>query len=251
MNQFRTGVFKAIAILALGVQAGASFGSVVLPNTRVIYDGSAAERSIQFTNRDDGPSVMQVWIDSGDEQSTPKTADAPFLVSPPIFRIDAKGGQTVRVVYTGKDLPQDRETVFYLNTLQVPSVNTTYSDENQMLVMLRNRLKLFYRPAGIEDSAQSAPEKLGFSIGTHGKGERISVKNASSYYVSMVSGTVTCGSHTATFEPDMVAPHAGAAWDLKGKCPVDSAGIRLKLRYVDDYGAVREAEYPVAAQRVK
>ncbi len=228
-----------------------AFGSVVLPNTRVIYDGSAPERSLQFSNRDDGPSVMQVWVDAGDERSTPKTADAPFLVTPPIFRIDAKGGQMVRVVYTGKDLPQDRETVFYLNTLQVPSVNAAYAEENQMLVMLRNRLKLFYRPSGIADSAPSAPEKLSFSISGQGKSERIAAKNASSYYISLVSGSLACGSHTATFEPDMIAPRADATWNLKGSCPLDSSAIRVKIRYVDDYGAVRESEYPITAQGVK
>jgi fimbrial chaperone protein len=251
VNSFRAGVFKAIAVLAFSAQAGMAVGSVVLPNTRVIYDGNAPERSLQFSNPDDGPSVMQVWIDSGDEQSTPKTADAPFVVTPPIFRIEAKGGQMVRLVYTGKDLPQDRETVFYLNTLQVPSVNATYADENQMLVMLRNRIKLFYRPSGLPDSAQNAPEKLSFSVAREGKGARVSAKNASSYFVSLVDGSLVCGSHTATFEPDMVAPRGEATWNLKGNCPLDGSAVRVKVHYVDDFGAVRASEYPAAVSGAK
>ncbi|WP_239688872.1 fimbria/pilus periplasmic chaperone, partial [Aquitalea magnusonii] len=30
---------------------------------------------------------MQVWADRGNEKSLPTTADAPFLIMPPIFRV--------------------------------------------------------------------------------------------------------------------------------------------------------------------
>jgi len=101
-----------LSLLALGC-AMSSLASVVMTGTRVIYPGGAKERSIQFSNQDDAPSVVQVWIDSGNPDSTPETADAPFVVTPPVFRIEPKSGQTARLIFTGKDLPQDRESVFF------------------------------------------------------------------------------------------------------------------------------------------
>jgi fimbrial chaperone protein len=234
------------ALAATGsVLPGAASGSVTLPGTRVIYDASLSERSLQFTNGDNAPSVMQVWVDSGDERSTPQTTDAPFVVAPPIFRIEPKAGQTVRLVFTGKDLPQDRESVFYLNTLQIPSISAANADQNQMLVLLRNRLKIFYRPAGVEGRPQNAYEKLAFHLQGSGNGTRITASNGSGYYLSLVGGKLTCGARTSTFAAGMLAPRADAEWDVQGNCPANSAKIRVKVHYVDDYGAVRETEYPV------
>jgi len=232
---------------------GTAAASVTLPNTRVIYDASLRERTLQFSNPDDGPSVMQIWVDSGDEHSTPATADAPFVVTPPIFRIEPKSGQTVRLVFVGNALPQDRESVFYLNTLQIPSVNAAYADQNQMLFMLRNRLKIFYRPSGIEGRPQNAYEKLTFRLddvtGNAGGGHtRIAVDNGSGYHVTLVGGTLACGVHTATFAAGMIAPRAHAQWDVTGDCPAGANEVHAKVHYVDDYGAVRETGYPVTAR---
>ncbi|MGF6916372.1 fimbrial biogenesis chaperone [Paraburkholderia sp. 40] len=249
MGWVRENAYKVMLAATCAAQIGSACASVIMPSTRVIFDGNAREQSLQFSNQDDGPSVMQVWVDSGNAQSTPDTADAPFLVTPPIFRIEPKAGQTVRLVFTGKDLPQDRESVFYFNTLQIPSKNAAYADQNQMLVMLRNRLKLFYRPAGIEGSAQKAQQQLTFRIGKQGKSERVTANNPSSYYISLLDGSVTCGTHTATFAADMLAPHSEAGWSIKGECPLEGATPSLKIKYVDDYGAVHESEHPVVVEQ--
>ncbi|RQH05493.1 fimbrial biogenesis chaperone [Paraburkholderia dinghuensis] len=251
MNSRYSTFFSALIVAAQVAIMGTAAASVKLPATRVIYDASLRERALQFTSQDDGPSVMQVWVDSGDEKSTPKTADAPFIVTPPVFRIEPKAGQTVRLVFTGANLPQDRESVFYLNTLQIPSVNAAYADQNQMMVMLRNRLKLFYRPAGIEGGVQDAYKKLTFSLLAGAKGTRIAVSNGSGYYMSLVDAALTCGAHAATFAADMVAPRAEAQWDVKGDCPAGTAQASVKIHYVDDYGAIRPAEYPVSPAGAK
>ena len=249
-------IVRRIAILSAlaaagSVLTGTASGSVTLPGTRVIYDASLSERSLQFTNGDNAPSVMQVWVDSGDERSTPKTADAPFVVAPPIFRIEPKAGQAVRLVFTGKDLPQDRESVFYLNTLQIPSISAANADQNQMLVLLRNRLKIFYRPAGIEGRPQNAHDKLAFDLRDSGNGTRITASNGSGYYLSLVGGTLICGARTSALPAAMVAPRTDVQWDVRGNCPANATEIRVKVRYVDDYGAVRQAEYPVGTGSTK
>lgn len=44
----------------------------------------------------------------------------------PVSRIDAKRGQTIKLMYTGSTvLPSDKESVFWFNVLEVP--------QNQML----------------------------------------------------------------------------------------------------------------------
>ncbi|MFC5429587.1 molecular chaperone [Paraburkholderia denitrificans] len=252
MGRVSSSVSLAITLLASSVFAGTAWGSVVLPHTRVIYDGSASERTLRLTNRDETPSVMQVWVDTGDAASTPSTANAPFVASPPVFRIEPNSGHSVRLVFVGEGLPKDRETLFYLNTLQIPAVSASVADRNRMTMLLRNRVKLFYRPAEIEGDPAQAIDTLGFHINTGKAGsEKIVADNGSGYYVSLVEGKLKCGSHTATFEPDMIAPYSSHEWSVKGTCPLNGEIVHVSVRYIDDYGAVRDAEYKAAIPDLK
>ncbi|PSH44076.1 fimbrial chaperone protein, partial [Yersinia pseudotuberculosis] len=141
--------------------------SVVMTGSRIIYPAAASEHSIQLTNNDNFPNAVQVWLDSGDEKSTPETGKAPFIVTPPFFRIEANSGQTLRLKYTGSGLPTDRESVFYLNFLQIPPVNKVEKD-NKMLVLLRNRIKVFYRPESIIGRVDQVSTALTFSLRKQG-----------------------------------------------------------------------------------
>ncbi|MBF5009672.1 molecular chaperone [Burkholderia pseudomultivorans] len=223
--------------------ASLAAASVVMTNTRVIFAGDAKEQNLQFTNLDDSPSVMQVWVDAGDAKSTPDTADAPFLVNPPIFRIEPRTGQTARLIFVGSDLPQDRESIFYLNSLQIPSLNAAYADQNRMLVMLRNRIKVFYRPATIEGSSASVPDKLALHLDRHDGKTRVVLDNPTGYFVSVLGGSAACGTQVATFTADMVAPRSSARWVLNGACPPGPDAVKITIRYVNDYGAVDTHEY--------
>lgn len=101
---------------------GISFAnaSVVMGGSRIIYSAGEKEHTVQLTNNDNFPNAVQVWLDSGDAKSTPDTGKAPFLVTPPFFRMEANAGQTLRLKYTGSGLPTNKESIFYLNFLQVP-----------------------------------------------------------------------------------------------------------------------------------
>lgn len=248
LQRLQSSLVGAIATIALVCPPRFASAAVTMVGTRVIYDAGSHGHSLQFNNPDAGPSVMQVWVDSGNEQSTPETADAPFVVTPPIFRIDPGAGQTVRLVFTGQDLPQDRESVFFLNTLQIPSLSAAHADQNQMLVMVRNRLKVFYRPPGIPGSSQRAAEQLSLRVSGEGRDKHVAASNASGYFVSVANGMLTCGTRSATLRPVMIAPRSEAALQLVGDCPLDATPLRATLRYIDDYGAVRDAEFAVTAR---
>ena len=129
-----------------------SSASVVMTNTRVIYPSDAKERSVQLRNNDSFPNVVQVWTDINNSESTPENADGPFLALPAIFRIEPNRGQLFRLIYSGDNLPKDRESLFYLNFLQIPPISKDNAGENQMLVMLKNRVKIFYRPVEIKSN---------------------------------------------------------------------------------------------------
>ncbi|TDN61347.1 hypothetical protein B0G77_4801 [Paraburkholderia sp. BL10I2N1] len=57
MGWVRENVYRVILAATCAAQIGSACASVIMPGTRVIYDGNAREQSLQFTNQDDGPGV--------------------------------------------------------------------------------------------------------------------------------------------------------------------------------------------------
>ena len=119
--------------------------SVVIGGTRVIYPGSAREVTVRLNNVGRDPSLVQVWGDRGDASVLADEADAPFVIMPPIFRIEPAGSQALRMTYTREPLPQDKETVFWLNVLDIPPSppSTGAGDANLMQIAVRTRIKIF------------------------------------------------------------------------------------------------------------
>ncbi|MGL6014183.1 MAG: fimbrial biogenesis chaperone, partial [Shewanella oncorhynchi] len=48
--------------------------SVTMLGNRVIYPAQAREKTLQFTNDDAAPALIQVWLDIDNDKSTPETA---------------------------------------------------------------------------------------------------------------------------------------------------------------------------------
>jgi P pilus assembly protein, chaperone PapD len=94
-----TGLAMALLPLTLtSVSAG-----VIIGGTRIIFDGAKKEASIGITNPDNVPYLIQSWIDVQDEQS----GKAPFIITPPLYRLDGGQKNLERIVMTGS-LPQGR-----------------------------------------------------------------------------------------------------------------------------------------------
>ena len=216
------------------------FASVVMTGSRVIYASDAKSVDVQLRNNDDFPYVIQAWFDSGDSKSTPATGKAPFVVTPPTFRIAAKDGQVLRIFFTGgNSLPQDRESVFYFNFLQVPPGNIAGDKGNQMVVLLKNRMKVFYRPATLKTNTKKIFDYLNFSnISSSG----IRITNTSPYYISL--SKVAVRNAVAKEAAPMIAPFATVDVALtQGKATGSAQGIEIGL--VNDYGATVTHEYPI------
>lgn len=93
--RFITTMGLAMALLPLtltSVSAG-----VIIGGTRIIFDGTKKEASIGITNPDNVPYLIQSWIDVQDEQS----GKAPFIITPPLYRLDGGQKNLERIVMTG------------------------------------------------------------------------------------------------------------------------------------------------------
>ncbi|MCD3082799.1 fimbria/pilus periplasmic chaperone, partial [Salmonella enterica subsp. enterica serovar Enteritidis] len=95
-------------------------------------------------------SLIQAWIDNGDTSLPPEKLQVPFIMTPPVIRVAANSGQQLKIKKLANNLPGDRESLFYLNVLDIPPNSDENKDKNIIKFALQNRIKLIYRPPGVQ-----------------------------------------------------------------------------------------------------
>jgi len=230
----RTIVFAAL-LLTITAQA-----NVVISGTRIIYNADENEATIRLNNNSVQPSLVQVWLDSGDMKSTPETGLAPFIATPPIFRVEPNKSQTVRLIYTHDPLPQDRESVFWLNILDVPPMPITKEadDANYMQLAIRSRIKLFYRPKNLPGSAPAAADQVKWELVHNPDGIALRATNNAVYSVSMDNAVLVAEKKEYTVNTEMLLPLSSKTFSIQEVGKLPGGTVQLNYATVNDYGAV-------------
>lgn len=237
---------KALCALLLSLMlfALSAHASVIIVGTRVVYPGGARDVAVRLLNRGDRPALIQAWIDRGDPDSKPDAVSVPFSLNPTLVRIDPDKGQVLRLVYTGEPLPQDKESVFWLNTLEIPPKPAAGENANYLQFALRTRIKLFYRPKQIKSEQRDAITSVQWRLLRDGDKWLLEAKNPSPYFISFTGASIRADAKAAdslaTAAVKMVAPGETERFALTDVKPGMTTGSQMLLRSetIDDYGAL-------------
>ena len=232
------------SVLALGVAVMLpARASVVIAGTRVVYNAKDSEVTVKLTNNGKQPALTQIWLDTGDPNAAPSSIDVPFTVTPPLARIDPGKGQTLRIIYSGEPQPLDRESVFWLNVLEVPpNASADEADSSRLQMAFRTRIKMFFRPEGLKGRADEAPAKLAWRIIQTGRDTAIEARNPTAYNVSFSSLELVGGGKSAKYDGGgMVGPGETRRYPLTGDVR-PGADARLRYRAINDFGGTAEVE---------
>ncbi|HHR5901179.1 TPA: fimbrial biogenesis chaperone [Providencia alcalifaciens] len=208
-----------------------TFSNVIITGTRIIYPETAESMSIQLTNNSKTSSLVQSWIDDGNINSTPENSDAPFYLYPPIVKINGLQGQQLKIKKTDRKLPDNVESVFYLNVLDIPKAPDSMKGKNNIQLAARSRIKLFYRPTGLNESSENITDKISYQLNNN----NIVVNNNSQYHFTIAAITTPEDKKTALVDSEMVPPLSSKVLPLKK--PLKNR--TLILTYVDDYGVFK------------
>jgi len=238
------------AALAGALLAGPAHASVTIGGTRVIYPMAEREVNVKVDNDSRAPSLVQVWVDDGKTDADPGQSKVPFVVTPPIFRMEPQKSQTLRIMYTGEALPSDRESVFWLNVLDIPPKSAKASRANTLQFAFRTRIKIFVRPARLDGRPEDAPAKLTWQLvpAPDGKGQALRVTNPTPYHVSFSEFGIEDGSRT--FKNDMggmVAPEGATVLRIPDLAGAD-AGARVHYVAISDHAAALPGEAPISTR---
>ena len=197
-----------------------------------MYPAAKREVTINIRNPGDTPSLVQAWLDAGDPHSKPGESKVPFVLTPPLFRLDPTKVQSLRVVYTHDPLPENRESLFWLNVLDIPPRAAANSDApNQLDLAFKHRMKVFFRPVGLAGSAADAPARLTWKLlSKDGKLVGIEVSNPTAYHVSLIQVTATAGGHPVNVKADMVDPFASRSLERWLEMPSTKSTAEARSR---------------------
>lgn len=212
-------VWRSTIIVALLLTFGAQVqAGIIVGGTRLVYDGSKKESSLGISNPDKIPYLIQSWV-TVKEGGTTK---APFIITPPLFRLDSGQNNILRVVRAGDDFPSDRESLYWLNVKSIPSSEKT---TNTLQIAIKTSMKLIYRPKGLPGSLEDAAQTLTWKRTDNS----VRVTNTSPYYVTFFKVAVN-GREIP--KADMVAPKSSASFEL----PAGISGGALSWQIINDYG---------------
>ncbi|WP_017349575.1 fimbrial biogenesis chaperone [Pantoea sp. A4] len=215
---------KLLAALLISVSVNAVAG-IQVDETRVIYNGNAKSASLDIRNDQPDTYMVQTWLDNGDARQVPK--NIPIQVVPPVLKVAGKKEAILRFIYSGTGLPQDRESVFWVNVQEIPPAP---KQENVLQIAVRTRVKLFYRPEGLNTTLAQQADKLKW----HRENNNLVIENAGPLNVTLgVVKLKNSAGKTWDVSADMVKAFDKAVIHL----PAGSESAnKVQFTYINDFG---------------
>jgi len=129
-----------------------SLSALTVDQTRYIFESNQESISIVVENTARQTYGGQAWIENIQGTDTRPA----FIVTPSFFKVPGESKQVLRVIKVLKTMPEDRESIFWVNLQEIPPANK----EGGLSIALRTKVKLFYRPAGLVLGRKAAEEEL-------------------------------------------------------------------------------------------
>lgn len=215
-------IFLSVVLLIFCHQS--AFAGVIIGGTRLIYEGDRKEVSMSVTNPDNVAYLIQSWIEPEQTSNAPQ----PFVITPPLFRLDSEQKNIFRVIRIA-DLPRDRESLFWLNIKSIPATKVETSNVLQMAVKIR--IKLIYRPPGL---LNNIPETYIKKLEWKRVGNNLEIINPGAYYINFNHIAI---SGVSLNDVSYIAPFGSVRFALPEKNDSDT----IVYEIINDYGGVSKS----------
>lgn len=233
---------KQIILIVFLYLAHMAMAQLTLDRTRLVFGrGSQESQSLVVNNIGKSPLLAQSWI----EDSKGEKVLTPLVALPILQRMDRGVSKNIKVQLMTKavtQLPQDRESLFYLNVLGIPTIEKE-SEGVGINIVVQTRIKLFYRPQSL--AAFPKQNKWLKDVEIMRTNGGLVVTNPLPFHIVIYQ--FDSGKNTEKIEKDiLIAPFSTEKIDL------DLIGNTPSIYFIGDEGGVFVFEYQcIAAQRCK
>ncbi|AOV98627.1 molecular chaperone [Edwardsiella hoshinae] len=183
--------FQSIAAEQQQVEQSTQEFGVKLGATRVIYAPNSMGQTLSVSNPQNYPMLVQSRVYAEDMQSK-----APFVVTPPLFRLDGLQQSNLRIVRTGGTFANDRESLQWLCVKGIPpKADDLWAKDKDgqpavkdkislsLQVSIDNCIKLLIRP----ESIKGGPEDVASSLAWSRQGKQLKAMNDTPFYINFDS----------------------------------------------------------------
>lgn len=230
--------FSSVLLLCF---CSSTFAATYINFTRLILNGNEREVTFNIKSEDNNAVLMQLWTDRDNMLDKPETIKMPFLIQPPVFRLNGRDSRTVRLQFIGDQnaLPADRESLFWLNALEIPQKANSKDGEALLQIAFRTRIKIFYRPLALTKlNVESEVKKIQISKVNCEDKLCIRLENKSPLHYTLLNIKLESGREIAQLPAEgIIAPFSSLNIPL-GKSVTVNENIK-SFTWVDDYGVER------------
>lgn len=232
----------AANLLSFSALVKTAQASLRLQKSRLLIEAPSREVSESVVNKGAGSLLVQSWLTPSHDlkrflkKTKPrKQGKIYFLATPPLFRLDPGRQGVVRILGSPTNLPEDRESYFWLSIQEIPPMVREPKQDNRrrrqalrgsIQFSLTQRLRVFYRPEDLSSSFEQAAKALKFYIGKACGRRFLVLNNPTPYYMSLGRMRLQAKGRHISFAMIMVAPYSVHAAAFEGK----NEGIENKKR---------------------
>lgn len=165
--------------------------SVKTGATRLIYSAGTSGSTLTVMNPQSYPMLVQSEVVGEDGKSK-----APFIVTPPLFRLDGHQQSRIKVVATSNHDTDIKESLYWLCLTGIPpepgsdwadaEFNKKISGQRATLLTqlrIKTCLKLLIRPSSIT----GVPDDVASQLTWAKSGEKLTVKNPTPFFMNLKS----------------------------------------------------------------
>lgn len=228
----------ALALMLTGVVSLNAHADIVISGTRIIYPEAAKDVTVNLENRGNKPLLVQSWLDDGRDTVNPQELKLPFIITPPVTRVDAHKGQALRITWLGQALPKDRESLLWFNVLEVPPKAKGEGMQNLLQLAFRTRIKLFFRPKGLAGSPADAVKRVQWHVKREANGLFLVANNQTPWNISIASATFDSAGKTFNVDSHSIKPFSSEAMKITAtNVPISGT---VKFLSINDFGGTEQ-----------
>ncbi|EHY5882435.1 fimbria/pilus periplasmic chaperone [Escherichia coli] len=231
---------SAVNVMAVvedkNIDVGSKVFSLHLGESRVIYNPASSGATLTVINKQDYPILIQSEVLTEDKKDK-----ANFVVTPPLFRLDAHQSSRLRVIRTGGVFPEGREILQWICVNGIPPkeddkwADNKTSDKNksgnislQVQFLVSSCIKLFVRPSTVKGH----PDDVAGNVEWHKVGNKLKGYNPTPFYISFAELRV---GNKEINDRHYISPYSSYEYAL----PVGASG-KVRWKVITDYGGKSE-----------
>lgn len=212
---------------------------VGLGGTRVIYPASSKGVTLRVDNSADHPFLVKSTVL---DENRHEHEEAPFIVTPPLFRLDGGQRNTLNIIRTGGDFPVDRESMNWLCVQSIsPEADSVWAGGNKegagrdkisasMRLLPSSCIKLLVRPDVVQGNPVDVADKVSWSI----SGKTVIASNPTPFYMNI--GHIAFNGKKIKMDRSYIPPFS----EGKFISPGNEIKGTVKWTVIGDYGEERE-----------